>query len=160
VSLGNQIERSLYCCVAIASLPPEQYVSTRTLAEFYDLPKEYLSKALQQLSRASIVTPAVGPSGGYRLAKDSAAISVLDIIEAINGGTLLAPSSQIYQNLPFPPDFLAGSPIDRAMRTADEQWRKSLKAVSLANLVDAFESETKGTAWKENVLRLAGKRLL
>jgi hypothetical protein len=55
------------------------------LAEFHELPPAYLAKHLQALSRAGIVTANCGVSGGYRLAKPPAKITLLDITLAIEG---------------------------------------------------------------------------
>ena len=50
-------------------LGPDETLSTKTLAEFHGVPKEYLSKALQALAQADIIVGTLGPTGGYRLAR-------------------------------------------------------------------------------------------
>ena len=67
--LKSQVEWALHCCAILAGLPEGRYLSTKALAEFHGLPKEYLSKALQSLSQAGLVHTTLGPSGGYRLAR-------------------------------------------------------------------------------------------
>src|SRR6185312_16851466 len=83
--LRNQVEWALHCCSVMAGLPPGRYVATKVLAEFHNVPKEYLSKALQSLSQAGLVESTLGPNGGYRLARAPSEITFLDIVEALEG---------------------------------------------------------------------------
>ena len=48
-------------------------------------PAPYLAKHLQQLSKAGILEAVSGPRGGYRLAQIPEKISLLDIVETIDG---------------------------------------------------------------------------
>jgi Rrf2 family protein len=50
-----------------------------------DLPRQYLAKIFSALVRAGLVRPQRGKKGGYQLARDPAAITVLEIIEAVEG---------------------------------------------------------------------------
>ena len=83
--LKSQVEWALHCCAILAGLPAGRYLSTKALAEFHGLPKEYLSKALQSLSQAGLVDTTLGPSGGYRLARPPAELTFLEIVEAVEG---------------------------------------------------------------------------
>ena len=51
----------------------------------YGIPLEYLLKILQQLVRANVLRSKRGPRGGFFLAKNSTEISMLEIIEAVDG---------------------------------------------------------------------------
>jgi Rrf2 family protein len=53
------------------------------LAEACDLPEAYLSKVLQRLVRAGVVTSRRGRQGGYVLRKPAARTTLLEIIEAM-----------------------------------------------------------------------------
>ncbi|HEX5474193.1 MAG TPA: SUF system Fe-S cluster assembly regulator [Vicinamibacterales bacterium] len=59
--------------------------SAREIAEQYDIPIELMAKVLQRLVRGGLLTSHQGTHGGYRLSKPSHAISVADIIQAIDG---------------------------------------------------------------------------
>lgn len=50
-----------------------------------ELPKEYLTKIFASLAKADIVTPIRGKNGGYILARQPAAITLLEVIEAVEG---------------------------------------------------------------------------
>jgi len=55
------------------------------IAREYDIPLEYLLKILQQLVRAHVLRSKRGPSGGFALAKPPSRISMLHVIEAVEG---------------------------------------------------------------------------
>src|SRR4051794_16448769 len=59
--------------------------SAREIAEQYDIPIELMAKVLQQLARRGLLTSHQGTRGGYQLSKATTAISVADIIQAIDG---------------------------------------------------------------------------
>ena len=51
----------------------------------YDIPLEYLLKILQQLVRANVLRSKRGPRGGFFLARPAEEITMLEIIEAVEG---------------------------------------------------------------------------
>ena len=51
----------------------------------YGIPLEYLLKIMQQLVRANVLKSKRGPRGGFSLARDPKDISMLQVIEAIDG---------------------------------------------------------------------------
>jgi Rrf2 family protein len=55
------------------------------IARAKSIPRVFLSKILQKLSRAGIVRSHRGVKGGFELAKRPGDISLLDVIEAIDG---------------------------------------------------------------------------
>ena len=59
--------------------------SAREIAEQYDIPIELMAKVLQRLARRGLLTSHQGTRGGYRLGRAPSAISVADIIQAIDG---------------------------------------------------------------------------
>ena len=69
--------------------------SAREIAEQYDIPIELMAKVLQRLVRAGLLSSTQGTRGGYTLSRPSAAISVADVIQAIDGPfTVTACSSE------------------------------------------------------------------
>jgi Rrf2 family protein len=59
--------------------------SAREVAEQYDIPVELMAKVLQKLARKGLVSSHQGTRGGYHLARPATAISVADVIQAIDG---------------------------------------------------------------------------
>src|SRR5678815_4559323 len=59
--------------------------SAREIAEQYDIPIELLAKVLQRLVRTGLLASTQGTRGGYTLSRPAKAISVVDVIQAIDG---------------------------------------------------------------------------
>lgn len=151
--LKSQVEWALHCCAVLADLPAGRYISTKALAEFHGLPKEYLSKALQSLSQAKLVESTLGPSGGYRLARSAAEISFLDVVEAVEGKERSFICGNIRANNPCRPEgFCDAGPcaIARVMWEADAAWREKLRGVSLATLIQTLEQEVPPALWQSS----------
>ena len=69
--------------------------SAREIAEQYDIPIELMAKVLQRLVRTGLLVSTQGTRGGYALSRPAAAISVADVIQAIDGPfTVTACSSE------------------------------------------------------------------
>jgi Rrf2 family transcriptional regulator, iron-sulfur cluster assembly transcription factor len=62
------------------------YVMLDRLTEQANLPREFLAKIFRQLVEGGILTSAKGPGGGFSLAKPAHDISLLNVIEVIDGG--------------------------------------------------------------------------
>lgn len=60
-------------------------VLAQRVSKEYGIPLEYLLKILQQLVRANVLRSKRGPRGGFFLAKPAEEITLLEIIEAVDG---------------------------------------------------------------------------
>lgn len=140
--LGNQVEWALHCVTILASAPDGKLISAKALSEFHGVPKEYLSKCLQQLSRAGLVHTTTGPAGGYSLAKSPQDISFLDVIEAIEGKTKTFRCQEIRRNNPClgkaDKKFASVCEIAAVMYDADEAWRSSLRTKKISDITDTL----------------------
>lgn len=76
---------ALRVLVALDGAPPDQFIPGRTLAEHTWIPSNYLSKVLLALRNAEIVETVRGQHGGYRLARDSEGIRLIDVVEVFEG---------------------------------------------------------------------------
>jgi Rrf2 family protein len=132
--------KSEYACLALARLAVEHAgdapVQGRRLAAEEGIPEGFLVQILQELKRAGLVTSTRGASGGYRLARDPASISLGEVLDAVEGATTTG------ANLASP------SPLCEALRDACAEAalaaRRRLDGVTLADL--ARRVETTG-AW-------------
>ena len=66
-------------------------LNARTLADETGLPLPIVQKLVSRLAGAGLVKSARGTGGGFRLARAPAAISIADVIEAIEGPFALTP---------------------------------------------------------------------
>ncbi len=62
---------------------PGKPASADFLAEKTKVPRRYLTRVLQDLVAAGIVNSRSGPKGGYELVRDTAELTILDIVNAI-----------------------------------------------------------------------------
>ena len=64
---------------------PDRQVTAATIAAETRLPQATVAKVLKALAHARLVTATRGASGGYRLARSARAISVAEVVAAIDG---------------------------------------------------------------------------
>jgi len=77
-----------YALLAVGYIAKNQgdgVVLSQNISKQYDIPLEYLLKILQQLVRANVLRSKRGPRGGFSLAKATNKITMLEIIEAVDG---------------------------------------------------------------------------
>ncbi len=60
-------------------------VSAKRIAEEFGIPPELLAKILQRLAKERLIVSQNGPKGGYALARRAAAISVGEVVRALEG---------------------------------------------------------------------------
>src|SRR5574338_804418 len=83
--LSKKADYALMAMKHLATRPDAASASAREIAEQYDIPVELMAKVLQRLARRGLLTSHQGTRGGYRLSRAASAISVADIIQAIDG---------------------------------------------------------------------------
>ncbi|KJY30844.1 Rrf2 family transcriptional regulator [Streptomyces sp. NRRL S-495] len=135
MKLSGGVEWALHCCVVLTAAA--EPVPAARLAALHDVSPSYLAKQLQALSRAGLVHSVQGKTGGYVLTREPAGISVLDVVQAVDGADPAFVCTEIRQRGPLgtPPEKCTGPcPIARVMGAADAAWRASLAAVTIADL--------------------------
>lgn len=137
------VEWALHSCLELHWAAPTPVPSAR-LAELRELGSPYLNKHLQALVRAGLVRSTPGPGGGFALARDASEISVLAVVEAIEGTTGAFRCTEIRQRGPLaaaPEDCTGACHIAAVMHRAEAAWRRELAAVSLADLAGAVRRD-------------------
>jgi Rrf2 family protein len=79
---------SSYAIHALAFMAAQKHdrpMASHNVAQSEDIPERFLLKVLKPLVSARILHSVKGPNGGYRLAKSPSDITMLDIIEAVDG---------------------------------------------------------------------------
>ena len=162
------VEWALHCTVLLAVLKPTSTLPGRALAEFHGVSESYLLKHMQALTKAGICESIPGPTGGYRLARKPREITVLDIVEAIEGCEPAFRCDEIRQRGPTaldPSTYTVQCGIHTVMLEAEAAWRQALRARTLADLtpmsVQTMDKQRVdlATTWiHENVRRTAAPR--
>src|SRR5690348_16863642 len=136
MKMSGGVEWGLHCCVVLSGAGAP--VPAAKLAELHDVSQSYLAKQLQLLSRAGLVRSSLGQAGGYVLTRDASEITVLDVVEAIDGDQPAFRCTEVRQRGPLatPAERCdTPCPIARVMDAADRAWRESLRAITIADLV-------------------------
>jgi Rrf2 family protein len=120
---------ALHAMVHIASQQSNEPLASHEIAQARNIPERFLLKVLKPLVGAGILTSVKGPRGGYRLARPAAQVSMLEVIEAVEG--------PIRGQVSFHPD--NGSPdldrqLDQICAQAAEQTRRHFQAIRLSQL--------------------------
>lgn len=85
LQVSRKFEYGLHAVTYLATRSQEKVVTVKEIAVDVGFSQEFLSKAMQSLKKAGIVSSVQGVKGGYRLARDPEGITVADIAVAIEG---------------------------------------------------------------------------
>ncbi|MFE7185952.1 RrF2 family transcriptional regulator [Streptomyces erythrochromogenes] len=145
--MSEGVEWALHSCVNLAWSGPDRAVSAARLAAWHDLPAAYLNKQLQALARAGILTSSPGPRGGFRLARPLAAVSLMDVVAAVEGPEEAFRCAEIRRQGPGAGEPAPGGAdaadcaIAHAMTRAELAWRKALAAQNLDEIRQQAERQ-------------------
>ncbi|WIM93254.1 Rrf2 family transcriptional regulator [Actinoplanes oblitus] len=141
MKLPVSTEWLLHCAASLAQLEAGATASATQLAQYFDVPAAYLAKQLQSLVRGGVLAATTGPRGGFRLARDAARITLLDIVEAVDGASDPYECREIRQRgrgALSPEECRSPCILARKMAEAHDAWRQSLAATTLADIVAAI----------------------
>jgi len=89
MQITRQADYAVRAMLYLSQLGPEQRASTSQIAEHKQIPPSFLAKIVSQLSVAGLLQTSRGARGGVALARPADQISLLDVVEAIDGPILL-----------------------------------------------------------------------
>jgi Rrf2 family protein len=79
---------SSYALHAVAFMAAQKHdrpIASHIIAQARGIPERFLLKVLKPLVQARVLLSIKGPNGGYRLARPASDISMLEILEAVDG---------------------------------------------------------------------------
>ena len=85
LELTKRADYAVRAVLALSQAADGERLSVRRIAADQRVPERFLPQVMRDLVLAGVVEGAVGRSGGYRLAKPSTEISLLDVVEAVEG---------------------------------------------------------------------------
>lgn len=85
VIFSKKCEYGLQAVLYLAANLDKQVIPSDEIAKELNIPKEFVSKILQNLTESGIVFSRKGKSGGFALAKNPRKIKLIDIVAAIDG---------------------------------------------------------------------------
>jgi len=89
MQITHQADYAIRTMVYLASQDPNQRIATSQIAKDYQIPPSFLTKIVSQLSIAGLIHTSRGARGGVTLARSPDEISLLDVLEAIDGPVLM-----------------------------------------------------------------------
>lgn len=135
------VEYGLHCLLfLVGPEPAERIASARELAELQGLPSEYTAKLFTKLQKAGLVAATEGVRGGFGLSKPADAISVLDVVTAIDGDKALFECQGVRARCALfgtaPPAWAVEGvcAIHAVMLEAEARMRETLASHTLADL--------------------------
>ncbi|GAB6281999.1 MAG: Rrf2 family transcriptional regulator [Ignavibacterium sp.] len=85
VIFSRKCELGLQAVLYLTVNNHRKVVPSDEIAKKLNIPKEFVSKILQNLTSSGIVNSKKGKNGGFTLAKDASKIKLIDIVKAIDG---------------------------------------------------------------------------
>lgn len=83
--ITRQADYAVRSVLDLTLLPDEQAAFSRDIAERQNIPPSFVAKILTRLARQGIVQTQRGLTGGVRLNRPAGEITLLEVIEAIDG---------------------------------------------------------------------------
>jgi Rrf2 family protein len=85
MQIPRRVDYGLRAAIYLASQDPEKCCSIAEIAKQQGVPKKFLEKIIQDLIRAGLIRSKRGSCGGYMLARAPEAVSIYDVIVALEG---------------------------------------------------------------------------
>ncbi len=85
--LSRPVDYALRAMRYLATLPEEEEATRTVLSKQLDAPEQFLAKVMRKLTVADLVESRPGVGGGFRLTRPADQISMLQVVEAVEGST-------------------------------------------------------------------------
>lgn len=140
--LGASVEYAIHCLLWLVGRE-DQPLSSRELASLQGISSSFVAKIFPKLEKAGLVTAVEGVAGGYRLAREPAKITFLDIVDAVEGKKPLFDCQEIRGHCAVfegcPPLWATRGTcsVHAVMLKVEKAMRAELSAHTLANVAMA-----------------------
>ena len=128
MKLTRATSYALHAVAYMAAQKHDRPIASHKIAQERGIPERFLLKVLKPLVSARVLLSIKGPNGGYRLAKPASEITMLDILEAVDG--------PIRGQAPFSEE--SNGPLNHKLeqicKQAADQVRKHLEKVRISDL--------------------------
>jgi Rrf2 family protein len=131
MQITRQADYALRAMLYLTKLSPNERAATSQIAEVQNIPPSFLAKIISQLSIAGLIHTSRGARGGVSLARQPEDVSILDVVEAIDGPIALNECTDDPSTCPFGDD----CPIRSLWCEAQSELVVRLKNTSFAQFV-------------------------
>ena len=101
MQITRQADYALRAMMYLAQLEPTQRAATSQIAEEQHIPPSFLAKIISQLSIAGLIHTSRGARGGVSLARTPEEVTILEVVEAIDGPISLNECTHSTGSCPF-----------------------------------------------------------
>lgn len=129
MKLTRAASYAVHALVFMAAQKNTKPLASHHIAQARGIPERFLLKVLKPLVSVRILLSIKGPNGGYRLARSASEISLLDVLEAVDG--------PIRGQASFTRDDTDGNlnqRLDTICSNAADQIRKQLAKIKISEL--------------------------
>ncbi len=131
--VSTKSDYALRALIEIARRDDGRPVSAEELGRTQEIPRNFLQAILADLRRADIVVSQRGQSGGWRMAKKPADVSVADVIRAVDG-----PLVSVYGVRPESVTYSGSAEVlQKVWIAARHSLRSVFENVSMADLAES-----------------------
>ncbi|WP_412029901.1 Rrf2 family transcriptional regulator [Deinococcus yunweiensis] len=154
--MSDAVEWALHATTTLALLPADAALPARALAQYLGVSESYLLKNLKLLAQTGILRSLSGPKGGYQLGRAPGDITLLEVVQAIEGTAPVFTCANVRENVPFPcppGSFRDACAIRAAMATAQRAYEDALRIQTIAHMTAALsrglsdDLRREGEAW-------------
>lgn len=131
MQITRQADYALRAILYLARMDPTQRAATSQIADVQQIPPSFLAKIISQLSIAGLIHTSRGARGGVTLARPAEEITVLDVIEAIDGPIALNECTHSAGGCPFGDD----CPLRPLWCGAQSELVRKLRATNFGDLI-------------------------
>lgn len=129
MKLSQSVTYAVHAALRLAESQHAVPVSCNRLAEKGHMPERFLLQILRDLAKQGILHSTRGGGGGFMLERSPRDISLLDVIEAIDGPL----TGGLPMNVSFPEP--SGNRLQETLRQIADATRRQLAAVKLTHLM-------------------------
>jgi len=101
MQITRQADYALRAIYHLTKLEPTERAATSHIAEEQHIPPSFLAKIISQLSIAGLIHTSRGARGGVSLARSPEEITILEVVEAIDGPIALNECTSSPESCPF-----------------------------------------------------------
>jgi Rrf2 family protein len=135
LTISSKSRYGIVALLALAEFYNSGLLQIKDIASRCDIPHQYLEQIFNRLGKTGIIKSTRGKKGGYELAKPPEQITVLHIVNALEGDIEFAPNSNNSNDV-----------IVELFQEAEDKLKEVL-SVSLADLVSKQQSLRKNVTY-------------
>jgi Rrf2 family protein len=128
MQITRQADYALRAVLYLSKIEPDKKASTALIAKSQKIPPSFLAKIISQLSIAGIIHTSRGAHGGVSLARPPSEVTMLDVVEAIDGPIKLNDCTDNAAECPFGED----CPLQEVWCSTQEELVAKLRTTNFA----------------------------